>query len=282
MNNNFDNIDKYNIIIVDDDQAICEIIREVLATEEKYNTRHFSSAASAIEYIRNHPVDLVLTDYFMGKYSGMDILEVVQKYHSEAIVIVMTGQPTIENVISVLKLGAYDYIVKPFKLDTLQLTIERGLKAQKLAKENMHLKSLVSLYQISEVMGSTFNLNSLLDLVIDSIVKEFNADLVSISLWDNQFECLHLEAFFGDENDINSNPLLSGKSEINYRVLKTAKPQVINELEKTESVDSFEQAQCYLSLVCHPLLAQGKVIGTLNLLRKGKFEAFGLDDVHLL
>jgi response regulator RpfG family c-di-GMP phosphodiesterase len=274
--------EKYNIVVVDDEKFICEIIKEILSGDQKYNASYFSSPTEAMDYICSHPVDLVLTDFFMGKVSGMDVLEVTLKKHPGAIVIIMTGHPTIENVISVLKLGAYDYIVKPFKLETLSLTIERGLRAQKLAKENLHLKNLVSLYQISEAMGSTIHLNSLLDLVLDSIVNEFNANLVSISLWDSRRECLALEAFYGPEEEIKSNPLLSGKSEINYNVLKVAKPEVVNEFEENTNSDSDGQANTYLSLVCHPLLAQGKVIGTLNLLRRGQFGIFGLSDVHLL
>ncbi|MBD3217001.1 MAG: response regulator [candidate division Zixibacteria bacterium] len=270
--------EKYNLVVVDDEKFICEIIKEVLSTDDRYSTRYFSSPARALNYINKHPVDLVLTDFFMGPHSGMDILETTRRCHPEAIVIIMTGHPTIENVISVLKLGAYDYIVKPFKLDTLKLTVERGLKAQRLAKENMHLKSLISLYQISEAMGSTIHLNSLLDLVLNSIVGEFNADLVSISLWDPHRDCLTLEAYYGDESDIKQNPLLSGKSEINYKVLKESRPQVVNELEDIPEQD----VTSYISLVCHPLLVQGNVIGTLNLLRKGQFDMFGLGDIHLL
>jgi len=273
---------RHNIVIIDDERFICEIIKEILITEKQYNTRYFSVPEKAMEYIRSHPVDLVLTDFFMGNHNGRDVLRATLKYHPEAIVIIMTGHPTIENVISVLKLGAYDYIVKPFKLETLKLTIERGLKAQKLAKENVHLKNLVSLYQISEAMGSTIHLNSLLDLVMESIVSEFNANLVSISLWDPHRECLALEAFYGSEEEIKQNPLLSGKSEINYMVLTDAKPQVINELESSGIPDSEADASTYLSLICHPLLAQGKVIGTLNMLRKGMFDPFSLGDIHLL
>ncbi len=281
MGSSLDSAEKFNIVVIDDEKFICEIIKEILAREESYNSEFFDSPLEAMDYIRTHPVDLVLTDFFMGKHSGMDVLETTLKWHSEAIVIVMTGHPTIENVISVLKLGAYDYIVKPFKLDTLMMTIERGLKAQKLAKENLHLKSLVSLYQISEAMGTTIHLNSLLDLVIDSIVNEFNADLVSISLWDSHRDRLTLEAYYGDEAEIKRNPLLAGKSEINYTVLKEARPQVINEQEKSKD-DPSDTNGTYLSLVCHPLLAQGNVIGTLNLLRRGKFQPFSMGDVHLL
>jgi len=270
--------EKYNLVVVDDEKFICEIVKEVLSDDDRYSARYFSSPSRALNYINTHPVDLVLTDFFMGQHSGMDILEATRKRHPEAIVIMMTGHPTIENVISVLKLGAYDYIVKPFKLDTLKLTVERGLKAQRLAKENMHLKSLISLYQISEAMGSTIHLDSLLNLVLQSIVNEFNADLVSISLWDPHRDCLALEAFYGDAEQIKQNPLLSGKSEINYKVLKDAKPQVLNELEDSQE----SEGTSYTSLVCHPLLVQGKVIGTLNLLRNGQFDIFGLGDIHML
>jgi response regulator RpfG family c-di-GMP phosphodiesterase len=275
-------VDKYNIVVVDDEKFICEIIKEILATEKKYNPVFFNSPVRALEYIRTHPVDLVLTDFFMGRYSGMDILEATQKYHPEAIIIMMTGHPTIENVISVLKLGAYDYLVKPFKLDTLKLTIERGIKTQRLSRENLHLKSLVSLYQISEAMGSTMHLDSLLELVLETIVKEFKASLVSISLWDPQHDSLTLEASYGDDKEIQANQLLSGKSEINYKVVRESKPEVINELESNHGTDSLEQGTTYRSMVCHPLLAHGKVIGTLNLVRWGQFHLFDLGDVHML
>jgi len=165
---------KINILVVDDEKYICDIIVEVLSSEN-YHTVSISDPKQALEYIEQKPVDLVLTDLIMGEYSGVHILEATLANHSDAIVILMTAHPTVQTAISVLKKGAYDFLLKPFKLDLLKATINRGLKHQRVVRENLSLKGQVEFLKIANASQTGIEIDSLLKLVVSACKKEMSA-----------------------------------------------------------------------------------------------------------
>ena len=94
-------------------------------------------------------VDLVLTDLVMGEYTGVQILDATLAHHSDASVILMTAHPTVQTAISVLRKGAYDFLVKPFRLEMLKATIKRGLEHQRVIRENLHLRGQVEFLKVA-------------------------------------------------------------------------------------------------------------------------------------
>ena len=144
---------KYKILIVDDEIYICNIVTEALSAFDDYQVVSFSDPSKALDYLGDNHVDLVLTDLVMGDYSGVNIFEQALRYHPDCVVMLMTAYPTVNNAISVLRKGAYDYLVKPFKLETLKNAVKRGLEHQRLARENLHLKEQLALYELSEAMA---------------------------------------------------------------------------------------------------------------------------------
>ena len=268
-----------HILVVDDEKYICEIIRSILSDSEGYRVTATTEPAEALKLVESERVDLVLTDLVMGSYSGVDILKETLKNQPDAIVIFMTGHPTIENVISVLKLGAYDYLVKPFKLETLKVSVERGLEKLRLYRENIHLKDTVSLYEISEAMGSTIHLDSLLNLVLESVVTEFDASMATISLLDEERKELAWRAYHGDLEEIKDIDLLLGSDEINKAVVKSGSPEIIEELFTGFGNNDNGSTS---TAICAPLFAKGKVIGTLNIVRASHFHPFATGDLQSL
>lgn len=269
------------ILVVDDEKYICEIIRNVLGDDGKYIVDACTDPAEALELIENEQVDLVLTDLVMGKYSGVDILKSCLKHQPDTVVVFMTGHPTIENAISVLKLGAYDYLVKPFKLESLKASVERGLEKLFLYRENIHLKNTVSLYQISEAMGSTIHLDSLLKLVFDSVVAEFDASMVTIALMEKDSHELVLQAHHGEWERIEQVPLLTGQDELNMAVVDSGKAEIIEELACRDA-ERIESKAMTCTAICAPLFAKGNVIGTLNMVRDGASRPFTTGDLQSL
>jgi len=265
------------ILVVDDEKYICEIIRNVLGDEGRYSVQTCTDPAKALALIETEQVDLVLTDLVMGKYNGVDILKSCIKHQPDTVVVFMTGHPTIENAISVLKLGAYDYLVKPFKLESLKASVERGLEKLFLYRENIHLKNTVSLYQISEAMGSTIRLDSLLKLVFDSVVVEFDASMVTIALLEKDSGELVLQAYHGEWEQIEQIPLLIGKDKLNTAVVNSGKAEIIEEL-----ADPNDKKRKSNSAICAPLFAKGNVIGTLNTVRSGASRPFTTGDLQSL
>lgn len=256
------------ILVVDDEEYICEVIKEMLSNE-KYHIQTMSDPQKAIEFIRVQPMDLVLTDLIMGRISGVDILNQTMKSHPDAILILMTGQPTIENAVTVLKSGAYDYLVKPFSMDTLRAVIKRGLEKQKLYRENIHLKEAVSLYKISEAMGSTIRLDFLLNLIMETAIKELEADMASFLLIEGKTNRLIPKASLGVPPDLLSSGLLTGQDNICRWVIKHARPRIFDKEEFGHRLLPHHLWKYVRSAIVHPLMAKGKVIGILILIRSG-------------
>src|SRR5262249_11419372 len=111
-------------------------------------------------------------------------LEKVAERGTNVLTVIMTGFGTVETAIEAMKKGAYDYILKPFKIEEVVHVVERGLDRQRLHAENIRLKEAVSPYKISEAMAQSRSLDTVLDLILESVLTEAQADVVTLLLKD--------------------------------------------------------------------------------------------------
>lgn len=136
---------KERILLVDDERAVVESLKELLMLEGFYVDTADSGeqGIALLESARsNHRFyDLVLTDLVMPPLDGMKVLEKAHDIDPEVVVILMTGYATIESAVHAIRNGAYEYLLKPFLIPDLMLTIERGLEKRRLFKENRRLIS---------------------------------------------------------------------------------------------------------------------------------------------
>jgi response regulator RpfG family c-di-GMP phosphodiesterase len=255
-----------HILVVDDEEYICEVIREMLS-ERSYRIHTMCDPEKALDFIRTNQVDLVLTDLIMGKKSGVDVLQQTMRSHPDGVVVLMTGHPTIENAVTVLRSGAYDYLVKPFSMDTLKAVVKRGLEKQRLYRENINLKETVSLYKISEAMGSTIRLDFLLNLILETAIKELDADMATLLLSDEKNGVLTRKASLGVPHQMLTSGLLTGRDEICKWVIKNARPRVFDRDDIGVQHLPTRLREAIGSAVVHPLMAKGKVMGILILIR---------------
>jgi len=168
-----------NILVVDDEADICDLIEETLSSE-RYNLIVMNDPSEAMDYIETHQIDLVLSDLKMGDFSGTEILEQTKRVHSDAVVILMTAHPTVRTAISVLKKGAYDFLVKPFKLELLKTTIERALEHQQVSRENVRLRGQVEFLKIVNANTSGVEIDRILEMVVESCKNELDAIAVGL------------------------------------------------------------------------------------------------------
>lgn len=254
------------VLIVDDEEYICEVIREMLAGEA-YHLKTACDPQKAIDILKREPVDFVLTDLIMGEISGVDVLNKAIELHPDAVVVLMTGRPTIENAVAVLKSGAYDYLIKPFSMETLRAVVQRGLEKQRLLRENINLRETVSLYRISEAMGSTIRLDFLLNLILETAIKELEADMAWVLLLDEKSRNLIPQAALGVPPRILEGGFLSGGDFISRWVIKNAKPIIFDKDKIEDQFLPSEVKKRIRSGISHPLMAKGEVIGILTLIR---------------
>lgn len=118
---------KRKILVVDDEINVCKSIRQAIMSEE-YVVDMALSGEEALQMDKEKLYDLVITDLMMPGINGVDLLTTLKSTRPEVIVILVTGYPTIKTAVQSVKLGAFDYIPKPFTPDELRSLVVRALK----------------------------------------------------------------------------------------------------------------------------------------------------------
>jgi len=258
------NESKIRILVVDDEEHICNIITEALASDI-YEIVSFSDPEKAIDYIEKNQVDLVLTDLVMGEYSGIQVLDTTLKNYHDSVVILMTAHPTIKTAISVLKKGAYDFMLKPFKLEVLKATIKRGLAHQKVIRENLQLKGQVEFLKVANAFGIGADIEKYMKMVLNSCKTEFSAAAVSIMEIDPKNGQL-IRKIYETNNDAFTKEILDEKHLWNFTQSKDTKPYI-----RTDeiTIDGVSKLKTFIS---KPILISRKLHGTINLLIIRRFK----------
>ena len=122
------------ILIVDDEVFIRENLERIIS-EDGYRPISTESPDEAIGIVAEEDISLVLLDLNLGSSSGLDVLRKMQEVDPEILVIIITGYGTVESAVEALKIGAYDYIKKPFKADAIHLIVKLALETQNLRRK---------------------------------------------------------------------------------------------------------------------------------------------------
>ena len=164
----------YSILVVDDDKNICKIIEINLKKTRQYEVSIASSGEACLKAIREQIPDLVLLDIQMPGIDGIETLKRIKEDEPRIPVIMMSAHGTIEKAVKSMKLGAYDFIKKPFAADRLMVTVQNALMTSSLKNEIDELKSeLKDRYQFSNIIGQSGVMQAVfksLEKVIDSNV----------------------------------------------------------------------------------------------------------------
>jgi response regulator RpfG family c-di-GMP phosphodiesterase len=184
------------ILVVDDERSIRDMLADFLGMEG-YGVRTAEDGVAALAELGRGRFDLVLSDLKMPRMGGIALLDEIGKIAPDTITVIMTGFGTVETAIDAMKRGAYDYVLKPFKLDEVVHVVRRGLEKQRMTAENLRLREAVSLYKVSEAITASLSLDQVLETIADSALSEVRADLVSTWLDDGEgafFERQHVRA----------------------------------------------------------------------------------------
>lgn len=151
------------VLVVDDEESLRRVTQLKLQ-QAGYEATTASDGAQALELLARHPQDLIITDLKMPGMSGIDLLRRVKEDYPEVIVIVVTAFGTIESAVEAMRLGAYDYIIKPVNADALKLVVSRALEHHRLREEVKNLRGMVdSKYGFENIVGKSKSLLATLD-----------------------------------------------------------------------------------------------------------------------
>jgi len=155
----------HKVLVVDDDLEMCGLLSDVLKGEGfSAITTHDSLEASKI--LKKEEFDIIITDLKMKGLKGLDLLEETKQVSPLTPVVIITAFGTIESAIQAMKMGAYDYITKPFQMDELILTVRKALENRFLKKEVVRLKREVETrYDFHQLIGKSASMQKIYDLI---------------------------------------------------------------------------------------------------------------------
>lgn len=156
---------KPRILVVDDEESIREFL-EIMLKKEGYEVSLAEDGAKAKEMILKKSYDMVISDLQMPNMNGIELLKFVKDSAPDTVFMMITAFGTTETAVEAMKMGAYDYITKPFKIDEVRLNIHNALKSRNLEVENRSLKKeLVKEYSFQNIIGNSPAMHQIYDLI---------------------------------------------------------------------------------------------------------------------
>ena len=175
--------DAARILVVDDEKVIREILTEFL-TMEGYQVGAAEDGQKALDELALRPYDLIISDLKMPRMSGLQLLERLATDRVNVLTVIMTGFGTVETAIEAMKRGAYDYILKPFKVEEVVHVVQRALYQRRLQAENLRLREALTIYTVSEALATSIDLDHILDVILKAAMRETAADAATLFLRD--------------------------------------------------------------------------------------------------
>jgi two-component system, NtrC family, response regulator AtoC len=156
---------RIRLLIVDDQQSIRKLCIAIGSTLG-FSCVEAESAETALTLLESESPDIILADLRMGEMSGIDFLESVKKLLPRTEMAIMTGYGSIETAVQAMKLGAYDYITKPFRVEELKIVLQRMAEKVRLVAENHFLRERVNTeMELHGIVGSSAKIQDVLRMV---------------------------------------------------------------------------------------------------------------------
>ncbi len=156
---------KIRVLIVEDEGLIRWSLRQKFE-ERGYVVTEAEDGKAALEALEDNVFDLIMLDYKLPDTTGLDVLEHVRAGDMDTVVIMMTAYSTIESAVRAIKLGAFDYITKPFQMEQMLFTVDKALETTKLRREVRELRRhLEDKYGTDEIIGQHPSMHKLLEMI---------------------------------------------------------------------------------------------------------------------
>jgi two-component system, NtrC family, response regulator AtoC len=144
------------VLVVDDDAHIRQLVDQILKRTKLYDVTAVSNGEACLARLAETQADLVLLDYQMPGIDGMETLQAIRGSHPGLPVVIMTAHGTIERAVDFMKLGAYDFLTKPFPAERLKVTVMNAIQASRLETELQSLRSeLHERYHFDSIIGQS-------------------------------------------------------------------------------------------------------------------------------
>ena len=241
-----------------------------ILTGEGYRVVVVPNGEKAIEEVTRNDVDLMISDIRMPGMDGLELYEQVKKLKQDIVTVFITGHGTLDTAIESLMRGVEGFVLKPFTREELLSTVDRAITRFRLQHENIRLKALIPIFEISKLLVTEIDLAHLFNIIADVLIKEFMVDRVSLMLIDESTGDLVIRASHGLSSGMTQTVRRKPEEGIAGLVLKQKKPLIISNGMHTdqEVMDRLNREDMPLSSMSVPLIGRNKIFGVLNVSRQ--------------
>jgi two-component system response regulator PilR (NtrC family) len=162
------------ILLVEDEKGMRQFLA-IMLRQAGHEAVDSADGIDALNKIKDGGFDLVITDLRLPGVDGIEVLRTARRFMPDVQVIMITAYATTENAIEAMKLGAYDYIIKPFKVDEMKLQVEKALEKGRLISENARLReTLKKRYSLESIIGKSKFMRDIFEMIERVAVTKAN------------------------------------------------------------------------------------------------------------
>ena len=284
------------VLVADDRIDNIDFLRQYILEPNGYKVKMATDGSMALQIALNEGVDLIISDLVMPKLNGLELMESLRKAGKEIPTILMTFHGSEETAVNAFRLGARDYIIKPFAVEEMVEAIDRALAEARLRRERdelarhlvqanrqlgQHVKELRILYGLGRSVTSLLDLELMLNRVVEAAVYLTGAEEGSLMLIDEQTGDLYMRAARGLGEKYAHGFRVRIEDSIAGQVLRTGKPIMLGGAQRD---DTYKVKTDYFvkSLLNIPLKVGDEVIGVLAVNNRDSARPFSPPHLHVL
>lgn len=270
---------KATILVIDDEQIVQESVRRILE-EEGYKIDGAMRVDQALDLLARHPYDIVLTDLMMPDKSGMEAVQAVAENHPDTGVVMFTGFATVDSAVESMKLGALDYLPKPFTPEELLEVTERALDKVRKKRRDREIEKLYS--DAEKAINSSLDLKEVLRLICTSVVGLFKVKGASLLIHRKKDQVLEMASYYGLSDEYVGKGILDSEKSVSA-IFQSEKAVIIEEGDFDASLQYPEKARAegIASILSIPMKLDNTVLGVLRIY-SGEKRSFDDDEIALL
>jgi len=269
------------ILVVDDEFELKNALVDAL-TAQSYEVRGFTNGHEALKVLRTETFDLLITDLMMQEMDGITLIKSALAIDPHLIAIMMTGQGTIQTAVDAMRFGAFDYVLKPFRIKTLMPVLTRAINTRRLRMENLQLRETVAIYSLCQTIAFTLDTQTVLSKLADAALQQSDADEVSVLLPTEDGKELVVAAVRGEQRARLLGERIPLDQSIASWVARERVPLLLNgEVHDDRFVALWPRADIR-SAVSVPMQVANKLVGIINLNLTNRVRPFTLGQMKAL
>lgn len=270
-----------SILVVDDEPDLLEICREALG-DQGLKLLTAKNGLEALNILCQSPVDVVVSDMRMPKMGGMELLAKIHEMGLDTDVIVLTGYGTVENAVDCVKMGAANYLLKPFRIEELLGAITKALKERELRQQQRQAGNLARMLQFSDALCQVADMRSLLKEFLGQIKETFHPDGIALFLDGTTGQGLSRYLLIGPyfKDNHSARGWFEGFAQ---NLLVRSRPVLLDRALLGQAFGSQAQAKAPPNSAMGVAVAgANRPVGVVVALRTDKRPAYGMKDLQLL